>query len=198
MVELGNISKLLAERDEQFKRSTDKILMKISDRLTSAFRIVLKTPDAQITWNELIPLDGSSTSVYVTGTIGLKIGDVISIDSKEIVIDESTVNQYNKFIRFGFPIIMLELATVEELVEHMERVSKIGGAIDVSAEQLAKIIDKLGKTFEEKILNDPAKLSVLDSATRPTSILGFDASGLNDEQIRKLKLFESHDVGMLN
>ncbi len=198
MAEIGNLSKMLQQRIHTFAVQTSAIFKKIEDRLTPAFQRVFEAPDRRIVWTGIDSLDGTDRAILVSGYMGLKVGDIISIQDQTITIDEKNVNEYNKFVKFAFPIIMLELASVDELVEHMNRMSKIVTAMDVPPEQLAKMLDKIADAFETKLLNDPTKIDLIDSVTKPESVLGFEASALSDEQIRKLKLYEKHEIGTLN
>ncbi len=198
MAEIGNLSKMLQQRIHTFAVQTSAIFKKIEDRLTPAFQRVFEAPDRRIVWTGIDSLDGTDRAILVSGYMGLKVGDIISIQDQTITIDEKNVNEYNKFVKFAFPIIMLELASVDELVEHMNRMSKIVTAMDVPPEQLAKMLDKIADAFETKLLNDPTKIDLIDSVTKPESVLVFEASALSDEQIRKLKLYEKHEIGTLN
>lgn len=198
MVEIGTISKLLTKRLENFTKDTNDLLSCINERLSSAFEIVFEVSDRKIIWTDIESIVGTDKSVILSGKMQLVIGDSILIGGETIILDEVTVNKYNKFIKFAFPIIMIELATVEELVEHMTRLSAIGGVVDMTPENLVKVLDKATEDYEEKILNDPKRV---DTITRPMDILGFSTDSLTDAQIRELTIYtaEYRDfVGLLN
>jgi hypothetical protein len=195
---LGNITNLLEQRLATFTTQTNEIISKFSEKLTLAFQKIYNAPGRKIVWTAIDSIKGTDKAVVVSGFMALEIGETIHIGDKEILLDETNVNEYNKLVKFGFPIIMLELATTEELVEHINRISKIGGAMEVSPEALAKILDKVSEEYHTKILSDPTKVEVVDAATRPESVLGFDAAGLTDEQIRKLKFYEKFEVETVN
>lgn len=198
MAELGSISKLLDQRIATFKAQTNEIFSKISDRLTLTFQTIYEAPHRRIIWTSVESLIGSNKTIIVSGYMALELGDIVTVDDNKITIDETNINEYSKLIKFAFPIIMLELATVEELVEHMQRMGKISSAMEVSAEALATMMDKIADAYENQLLNDPTKVTVFDAATKPTTIMGFSATELSDEQIRKLKLIERLDVGLVN
>lgn len=195
---IGNINKLIQDRVVKFTESTNEIIAKFSDRLVPAFQKIYNATDRRIVFTSVDGLTGTEKAVMISGQMALEIGEVIQIGDKTITLDETNVNEYNKVVKFAFPIIMLELATVDELVEHMQRLSKIGGAVNVSPESLSKILDKLADDYEEKLINDPAKVEVFDTATKPDTVLGFNATGLSDEQIRKLMIYEKMDLGSVN
>lgn len=195
---LGNISKLLEQRVETFTNQTNEIVAKFAERLTPAFQKIYNAPGRRIVWTTIDSLKGTNKAVVVSGFMALEIGETIHVGDKEVLLDEKNVNEYNKLVKFSFPIIMLELATTDELVEHIQRISKIGGAMEVSPEALVKILDKVATDYEDKILNDPTKVEVFDAATKPEEVLGFPAANLTDEQIRKLMLYEKVDLGMVN
>lgn len=195
---IGNINKLMQDRVASFTQQTAEIVSKFSDRLVPAFQKIYNTGDRAIVFTGVDSITGTDKAVMITGNMALEIGETIQIGDKSITLDETNVNEYNKMVKFAFPIIMLELATADELVEHMQRVSKIGAAMNVSSESLAKILDKIAADYEEKVLNDPAKIEIFDAATKPEFVLGFKATDLSDEHIRKLKLIEKMDLGSVN
>ncbi len=195
---LGNIGKLLEQRVVTFTNQTNEIVDKFAERLTPAFQKIYNAPGRRIVWTAIDSIKGTDKAVVVSGFMALEIGETIHIGDKEILLDETNVNEYNKLVKFAFPIIMLELATTDELVEHINRIAKIGGAIEISPETLAKILDKISEDYHNKILDDPTKVAIVDAATRPESVSGFDAAGLTDEQIRKLKIYEKFEVGTVN
>ena len=198
MTPIGTISKLLDERVETFIKQTKEIFEKISDRLTPAFQKVYESPDRMITWTNIEQVKGTDRAVIVSGYMTLKVGDVIKVGEDSITIDEKNVNEYNKFVKFAFPIVMLELASTQELADHILRMSHICGSKDVAPEQIAKMLDKIADAFETAIMNDPSSFKILDDATKPSTVLGFNASDLTDEQILKLKLYEKNEVETLN
>lgn len=195
---LGNISKMLDDRIATFTVKTNEIVNKFSDRLTPAFQKVFNAPGRTITWTAIDLLTGSTKSVMVSGYMALELGEKITVGDKEIVVDENNINEYNKFVKFAFPIIMLELATIDELVDHINRIAKIGATTEMTPEALVKVLDKVADDYQEKILNDPMKVEVMDAATKPETVLGFSTAELSDEHIRKLKLFEKLEVGTVN
>lgn len=195
---LGNISKLLEQRVATFTEQTNVIVERFADRLTPAFQKIYNAPGRRIIWTSIDTLKGTDKAVVVSGFMALEIGETIHVGDKEVLLDEKNVNEYNKLVKFSFPIIMLELATTDELVEHIQRISKIGGAMDVTPEALVKILDKVSTEYEEKILNDPTKVEVFDAATKPEEVLGFAAADLTDKQIRQLMLYEKVDLGLVN
>lgn len=195
---LGNISKLLEQRISTFTTQTMEIVNKFSDRLTPAFQKIYNAEHRRFIWTTIDAIKGTDKAIIVSGYMTLEVGEIIHIGEKEILLDETNVNEYTKLVKFAFPIIMLELATSDELVEHINRISKIGGAMEISPEALAKILDKVSDEYQNKILNDPMKVEVIDAATKPETVLGFNSAGLTDEQIRKLMLYEKVDLETIN
>lgn len=195
---LGNISKLLEQRVATFTAQTNSIVEVFTERLTPAFQKIYNAPGRRIIWTTIDSIKGTEKAVVISGFMALEIGETIRVGEQEILLDEKNVSEYSKLVKFAFPIIMLELATTDELVEHIQRISKIGGAMDVSPDALAKILDKVATEYENKILEDPTKVDVLDASTKPETVLGFVATELSDEQIRKLMLYEKVDLGLVN
>lgn len=200
MIELGTISKLIEEREELHKSKTAEMCSKISDRLTGAFRTHFKAPDKKFVWNSIDLLDGTKKAVLVSGIMMLDVGDVITIEGKPIDITEENVSHYNRYVKFAFPIVMLEVGTVEELVEHIEKITRIGSSVDVTPEDFTKILDKISDTYYSNFVNDPEKLTRLEEMTKPPTkqILGFDIAGLSEDQIAMLMVFEKNEVSGVN
>lgn len=195
---LGNIAKLLEQRVSTFTSQTNEIVAKFADRLTPAFQRIYNAPNRRIVWTAIDSLIGTDKAVVVSGFMALELGETITVGDKAILLDESNINEYNKLVKFAFPIIMLELATIDELVEHVNRISKISEAMSLTPEALSKLLDKVSDDYQNHILNDPSKVEIIDAATKPETVVGFDATTLTDEQIRTLKLYEKHDLGLVN
>lgn len=198
MTEIGSISKLLEQRLNTFATHTADMIKKFEDRLTPAFQKVFAAPDRNIVWTSIDSLAGTDKAVMVSGLMAFRLGDVVAVGETQVTIDETNITEYNKYVRFAFPIIMLELASVDELWTHITRMNKIGASVEVTAEKLASMMDKCADAYEKSVLENPEKIAILDAATKPTSILGFVASDLTDEQIRKLKLYENHELRTVN
>lgn len=195
MTTTPSISNLLDQRHATFLKNTTDIMAVFSARATQAFQRIFDSPNNQIFWTAIELINGSTKSAMITGMMALNVGELIKIDDKEILLDESNVNEYNKLIKFAFPLLMLELATVDELVEHINRLSKMGNLIEINQEQFAKVVDKMADEYQEKVLNDPSKL---DGYTKPASVSGFSTSELTDSQILQLKIFENDELRTVN
>ncbi|QDJ96423.1 hypothetical protein Xoosp13_237 [Xanthomonas phage Xoo-sp13] len=198
MSHLGKIFKLLEERTAIYNTNTTDILKLAEDRLTPAFQKLFNAPNRRIVWHSIESIDGTDKAVLVSGNMALEIGETVIINDVSTVVDESNVNQYNKFVKFAFPIIMLEMATVDELIDHVERISKIGSALSMTPENLSKVLDKAAEQYEELLLNDPSKVVITDSVTKPVEVLGFPAESLTDAQIQKLMMYEKADLGKVH
>lgn len=195
MSNIGKIFKLLHARDTTYKTTTMDILKLVETRLTLAFQTVFESKDRAITWTSVEDMDGSAKAVMVSGSMAMEIGETVMVGNNSVVIDANNITEYNKFVKFAFPIIMLEMASTEELIEHIQRISKIGSAVSMTPENLAKVLDKAADQYEESILNDPSKVAVVDTATKPDVVLGFSAETLTDDQIKRLMLYEKLDLG---
>lgn len=200
MIEIGTISKLLVEREAQYNSCTSSICVQISDKLTGAFRQFLKAPDKSIEWTNIELLEGTNKAVMVTGLVKLEVGDVITMESKEIAIDEKNVSHYNRFLKFAFPITMLEVGTEEELLVHIEKMVTMSSMADSTPEDFVEILDKMADTFHDDFMNDPEKLARLEEVTKPKlkEVMGFDASTLSDSQVIMIQCYEKNGVTGLN
>ncbi len=196
---IGNLSVLLSDRTLNFTNKTNEIFEVIGSKLTSAVLEFYQQPDTKrIIWTDVEYITGSESVIIITGFMPLELGEVVDVGGNLITIDEKTILQYNKTIKFVFPLIMIELGNNQELIEHISKMHSLAHTMELSAERLSEVVGKIGKDFEEKILNDVARIKVLDTITKPSEILGFSVSDLTDEQIQKLKLFENTELGVLN
>lgn len=200
MIEIGTISKLMAEREKIYKATTKSICTHVSDKLSSAFRTFLKAPDKDIEWTNIEAIEGTNKAVLVTGSVKLEVGDVITMDGKEITIDESNASHYNRFLKFAFPITMLEVGTESELLNHIEKMVVIGSAVDVTPEDFADMLEKISDTFHNDFMSDQKKLARLEEATKPKlkEVMGFDASSLSDSQVSMIQYYEKNGATGLN
>lgn len=197
--QIGSLSRLLNERVSGFATKTNDMFDIVGPKLTPAALEYYQQPDTKrIMWTEIEYIAKSETVVIITGFMSLELGEVVDIGGTLITIDEKSILQYNKTVKFVFPLVMLELGTHAELVEHVTRMGQLAHTMELTAERLAEVVGKIGKDFEEKVLNDPARITVLDTATKPAEILGFAVTDLTDEQIQKLKLFENRESGLAN
>lgn len=200
MIELGTISKLLTEREEAYKAASMSICDQISGKLTGAFRTHLKAPNKNMKWTAIELIEGTNKAVLVSGLVLLEVGDDITMDGKEIKITEENVTHYNRLVKFAFPITMLEVGTEEELVSHIEKMTKISSSLDITPEDYTRILDKLADAYHNDFVNDPQKLSRLEEMTKPPikEVLGFDTSNLTAEQVSMLEYYAKNGVEGLN
>jgi len=197
MTELGIISKLIKQRNEDLKSANLKIGEVYGTKLTEVFSILYKKPDLMIQW-ELIELLSTKT-VNVSGRFQLSIGEVVKMGDTTITVTAENQSSHNRFANFTFPINMLETATAKELVDFVERISKYGETESITADDIKRKIEEEHDSYENALLEDPARLEAVTKPARPSTLHGFSTEGLSDEQILKLSWYNPiNDKGPLN
>ena len=68
---IGSISKLLSERDHDFKSKTVDIIEIVKDRLTATFERLYEVTNLEISWYEFTPLSKSKQLIDVKGSVKL-------------------------------------------------------------------------------------------------------------------------------
>lgn len=190
-----SISKLMSERKTMFLKNTSDIIATFSGRLSQAFQRVLDNHDGNIHWATIEPVYGSTKSVFVSGSISLTIGEVIEVDGTPILLDEKNINEYAKSVKFAYPIIILELGTVDDIERYTRHMMKLGDSLEVSPDEFVKVVDRMADKFQEDLLDDPMRLNVV---TKPDTVAGFSTNDLSDFQILSLKIFEDDTPRVIN
>ncbi len=199
MTELGSINKLLKQRKEDFLTITRKAGEVYGEKLTKVFSILYNKPDIEIKWNSIELMGNSEKIVSVTGIFALELGSKVNIGGEDIIIDEENRKRYSNLAQFSFPINMLELATVEELVSFINKIAQSGSDKKISPEDLKVILEKEYDAYDEALLADPEKLESLTKPTRPKEIHGFSTEGLSEEQFRQLSWYNpDNETSLLN
>lgn len=197
MTELGTINKLINERNEDLKAANLKIGQVYGDKLTKVFSILYSKPDLTITW-ELVELRSKKT-VDVSGRFQLEIGEVVKKGETSVTVTAENQSSHNRFANFTFPIIMLESATVEELVEFVNKVSKYGAGESITADDIRKMIEAEADLFENALLDNPERLEAVTKPSRPKTLHGFSTEGLTENQFLQLSWYNpDNDKGPLN
>lgn len=190
---IGSISKLLSERDHDFKSKTVDIIEIVKDRLTATFERLYEVTNLEISWYEFTPLSKSKQLIDVKGSVKLIVGEEIMVGDQTILVTEENKDQYRKSTQFVFPLNMLETATVDELFAYMKKINT--AAVIVSDTELQKIMETESDNYANKLLED---ISRLDSLTKPKEVLGFKSESLTDDQIRQLSLFAHQEQITIN
>ncbi|WAX21708.1 hypothetical protein [Stenotrophomonas phage RAS14] len=197
MTELGIINKLINERNEDLKAANLKIGQVYGDKLTKVFSILYSKPNLAITW-ELVELQ-SKKVVNVSGRFQLEIGEVVKVGEESVTVTAENQSSHNRFANFTFPIIMLETATVEELVEFVNKISNYGAGDTITSADIRKMIEDEADTFENALLENPERLEALTKPKRPQTLHGFSTEGLTDNQFLQLSWYNhDNDKGQLN
>lgn len=197
MTELGIINKLINERNEDLKTANLKIGQVYGDKLNKVFSILYSKPNLAITW-ELVELQSKKT-VNVSGRFQLEIGEVVKVGEESVTVTAENQSSHNRFANFTFPIIMLETASVEELVEFVNKISKYGATESITAADIRKMIDEEADVFENTLLESPDRLEALTKPKRPSTLHGFSTEGLTEDQFLQLSWYNpDNDKGPLN
>ena len=180
-----DVNELLTDRDDGYQVKTMEIFHRLSPKLTGAVQKFLGTED-RIYWDTIERLPKSKNCVRIFGHIFFKPGEVIKTPEKEIVVTEDTWKFYKKLIRLTLPLSLLDSGEPEQIAAYVKDVAKL--APFVSDEELAVLLDDVEFNGTDSLLNNPKFSSLLDNATKPKEVMGFDVSNLTDDQIRRMQL----------
>jgi hypothetical protein len=199
-MEKPKVSSLLCKRDIDFDNITNTIIKMVEQNLIKAVQFFLnKSRDMKIVSLEAIHSLPGFCMINLLMTPN--IGDIISINNEQIVMDETNVNKYLQSVQLIVSLKALDINSPFVLYKNIKDINLIitSSKHDVN-EKLLKYnslpLDEKNTNvniLEHSILENPEFADILDIFTKPEdiSIMGFDTNNLNEEQITNLKILES-------
>lgn len=141
----------------------------------------------EIDWTTIEVLTGLEGYVRVTGFSLPPLGAKINVQGNEILIDKDNVYSYKQVIRFVLPVKLIDNEDGDSLVAFIRDLSAIAAvATDVEIENILK--EYYFDDMKDLTSNDSYH-KMLDRATKPKEVLGFDAADLTDSQITALHMY---------
>lgn len=151
------------ERDRLYKEGTATIIQSMETVIEGVLLALGDDAESGLTWEDAQFIPDEKVIILI-GVIKINEGESITIDTGETIsITEDNANAFQRILRVGIPVDMVENGSVEEITEYfLQRKHK-------------------NYTMEG---NDTKE-------SRPHSILGFDTTYLSKEQI--LQIFQHID-----
>jgi hypothetical protein len=178
-----SIEAAIDKRDFDKKRLTERIFDVFREPLSDAARRLI-TLDREITWVSIERIPHTLGFVTLQGRVGLKVGDVISVEGKPLVIDDNNLDKYHNILNLTASMIVLESKDVNVIHEHLQfmlDVMKSG-----QPQLLSDIMNGNVKTNAD-LLSNPEHKDILEKLTRPRYISGFDTVSMSPEQVDALQ-----------
>lgn len=176
-----SIKELFDKRNQSYTEQTQLILESIPHVLEGVVQALGSDGGTEITWQD-IQIMPTDDLVVLTGTIGLQPGEVVKKDQGDtIVITEDNVKDYQRLLRVGIPLMLVENGTIEEITQFFaDNKNKNYQSIN----ELDFVNDEIPE--DDELLQK----QVLDSIT------GFDLDDLDDEQI--IQMISNLDEGKIH
>ena len=195
------ISSLLTKRDVDYDNMTNGIIEIIQDPLIKAVQYFLNRKRdlkiLSIECREILP-----GFCFIKFLMYPNIGDIVETSKGQVVIDESTHGKLLQNVDLIVSAKVLDSNSAYTIYKNIKDVNHIiSTSKENSVENLTKYntldIDDNCTTdiLDVKILNNPEFSDILDILTKPKdlTILGFDASTLDENKLNLLRLFEAMD-----
>ena len=177
------VDMLLSKRDYDGQAFTRKIIELFSANLTKAVQMFYKF-DRAIKWTKVERFTAVNNYVLVRGEVEIRPGDVLTLPTGEVLIDETNVNQYTRPLYYTLNSKILQHGTVEAIYQHVAFVDGVAKSLPE-----AEVIEVLrsGAVSESVVMENPTLKPILDKITRPTTFEGFDTSTLDEAQFNTLR-----------
>lgn len=177
---------ILDFREHTYVTLTREAIQLFGPILTKAVNRYLNNT-AEIDWTTIEVLTGLEGYVRVTGFSLPPLGAKINVQGNEILIDKDNVYSYKQVIRFVLPVKLIDNEDGDSLVAFIRDLSAIAAvATDVEIENILK--EYYFDDMKDLTSNDSYH-KMLDRATKPKEVLGFDAADLTDSQITALHMY---------
>jgi hypothetical protein len=187
---------LVKKREVDYKTFTKDIIGRFKDRLEPALQAVFNTT-RQINFNDVTLFPNLENYVYVSGDIQLFVGDVISLNGKQIVLDESNINSFKNTFKVAVSSKVLDSGQPHDIMNNIKEIERLQSILSTEqfVDYLVKHEDDISKI---DILENPDYDGTIDAFTRPSNIEGFDVTKFSDDQILQIVNLMPKDGSKLN
>jgi len=178
---------ILDFRETTYQSLTETALAPFQSKLSEAAAFFLDT-NAPTTWTSIETVTGLVGFVTISGYVSPKIGSRVKLGEDDFV--EATAensHMYRSKIRFIVPIKLLETGTKLQLLTFIRELSTIASL--VSEQELEQMLKEFYFDDMTSLTSHATYNRMLEQATRPRDVMGFDGTILSDEQITKAHLY---------
>lgn len=186
--EFDNLSDLLDVREATHTGLTQAIMKPYENVLTNVVRIV-SGHDNPVYWQSVEKIKNLPEFVTVGGYSTPSIGALVHATTGEVTITNENVKRYRSEVRMVVPIKLLQSGTEVQLISFVKQFAAISAV--TSGEELMSILRQYLKYEHEELYSKEHYMQLLDNATRPADIEGFDTSHLTDDQMTRIRLYSS-------
>ena len=170
---MKDVRKLLTKRDQLFKSQTDVVVTHLQP-ITAGIKEFLESVDPSykggaFIWQDIGMYDDDL--LMLMGKVLYPVGYELMLDGNLVIIDEENQEYFNRALRIGIPISIVNLGEAEPVVEF-----------------LAKLHHN-HPVLEERMDIDDGPVVKLKSDE--STHLDFDLEALTDEQLASLKMFSN-------
>lgn len=201
MTNKPNIASLLTKRDVDYDNMTNGVIELIQEPLIKAVQFFLNRKRdlkiLSIECRDILP-----GFCFVKFLMYPNIGDIIDTANGQVVIDENSHGKLLQNVDLIISTKALDSNSAYTMYKNIKDVNDIiASSKENSVENLTKYntldIDNsyTADVLDVKILNNPEFCDILDILTKPKdlTILGFDASTLDQNKLNLLRFFEAMD-----
>lgn len=199
-METPKISSLLCKRDVDFDAITNNVIETIGINVIKAVQYFLnKVRQMRVVSLERMDVLPGFCMVKILMTPN--VGDIVSTNKDQIVIDEENVNKFQQNIELMVSLKALDTNSPFVIYKSIRDINQIASSTKEN------VVEKLLKynsiplqedsinvnVLETHILENPEFIDILEILTKPQdiSILGFNIDNLDKNQIINLKILET-------
>jgi hypothetical protein len=186
---------LVKSRDLEYKLATKQIISKFEERLQTALQSLFKTQRSMI-FTDVSLLPNIENYVYVSGYLELIVGDIVLLNNKEIILDETNINSYKNQFKITISTKTLDSGEPKEILDNINDIQRLQSVL--SADDLVEYLKNTDDLPQAELVKSKKYDDILNKITKPKSIDVFDVSNLTDSQISQLVYFMPKETGKAN
>ena len=183
-------------REAAYANFTEQALKPIQEKLSQAAALFLKI-DSPIIWSDIKALVSQPKCLMVFGYVLHPIGKILQLNEETFVeITPENVHLFKRTFRFIFDMTLLEKGTTVQILKFMIDLTAISDP--ATEEELDKLMTEYNYDTSPLLTSCDIYNRILERITKPTEIAGFNASLLNDDQIKMLHSLSNCVSGTIN
>lgn len=175
-------------RDATYESITETALLPYREKLSEAVSFFMKIT-APIRWTSIEKVRGLDGFVTIMGFVLPELGAKMKVGEDIVEVNPDNVDKFRSMVRFIVPAKLMEEGSRLQIANFIRDLSAIAA---VTPElELQTMLREYQFDGMESLTSHENYNKMLDIATRPTDIAGFDGRNLTDDQIRAAFLFSS-------
>lgn len=179
---------ILNYRESVYDSLTETAFHSIKQRLSEAMVMLSKNPNP-ISWVQIEKYNAVDGFVIVAGYTSPLIGTMVSVGGDELIeVTAENATKFRQVLRFTVPMNMLENGTTTQLYTFIRDMAAIVNL--APSHDLEELLREYNSSNMQELTKLVKYTKILDNATKPTDVFGFDGSQLSDEQITKMHIYK--------